>query len=88
MISNSLDESIWREVEAGANLADGLLHLVEVRGLVEVGCHQLRQQRGQHVGEREQDQARDCLRVGAPTAQCMTCSRSTVGTQRGKGWLP
>ena len=41
--------------EGCEHLADGFLHLVEVRGLVEVAGHHLGQQRGQHVGKREQD---------------------------------
>lgn len=48
-----------------AHLSDGLLHLVEVRGFVEVARHQLCEERGQHVGKREQYQAP--YRLYAPT---------------------
>jgi len=48
---------------AGARLADRGLHLVEVRLLVEVRCERLGEQPGQHVREREEEQACDELRA-------------------------
>jgi hypothetical protein len=46
-----------------AHLADGLLHFVEMGGLVEVAGHHLGQQRRQHIREGEQDQTPDRLRM-------------------------
>lgn len=46
-----------------AHLADGLLHFVEVGGLVEVAGHHLGQQRRQHIRKSEQDQTPNRLRI-------------------------
>jgi len=71
---------------AGARLADRGLHLVEVRLLVEVRCERLGEQPGQHVREREEEQARDELRAARarqarPERQLLVCCAAVVGAQ-------
>lgn len=39
------------------DLLEGLMHLLKVRLLVEVGCHDLGEQRLQHIGKGEEQQA-------------------------------
>ena len=46
-----------QKVQLLTDLLEGLLHLLKVRLLVEVGCHDFGKQRLQHIGKGEEQQA-------------------------------